>query len=56
MLAGRGTNSLRNWVGISKSSGDPVRWAGWYEYRVLVTGTSLSDIGSSIDSVSDCGI
>ena len=40
---------------MSKSSGQPVRWACWYEYHVLVTGASLSDTGSSIDLVSDCG-
>jgi len=28
ILAGRGANSLRNWVGISKSSGELVRWGG----------------------------
>jgi len=56
MLAGQGTNSLRNLVGISKSSGEPVRWAGWYVYRVSVTRASLSDIGSSIHSVSDWGL
>ena len=53
ILAGRGKNSLRNRVGISKSSGEPMRWACWYEYYVSVTGASLSNIGSSIDSVSD---
>ena len=56
MLAGRGINSLRNWEGISKSSGEPVRWACWYEYRVSVTGASLSNIGSSINLVSDCSL
>jgi len=56
MLADWGTKSLRNWVEMSKSSREPVRCAGWCEYCISVTGTSLSDITLSIDSGSDWGL